>query len=86
MDSAANQETAVVVSTTGGGRGGGSPSIIVAAPVGSAHAAGAHVPGTGIHLTAALTRAHDWRSQVAGGVPSPGAPNRYSRKEASAEK
>jgi len=43
------------------------------------HAAGAQVSGTGITLTAPLTKAHDSGAQVAGNVPTPGAPNKYSR-------
>jgi hypothetical protein len=82
IDSGANHETAVVASTTGGGRGGpgGGATITVAAPLTFAHAAGAQVSGAGITLTAALTRAHDSGAQVAGSVPTPGAPNKYSRR------
>jgi len=86
IDSGANQETAVVASITGGGRGGGSATITVAAPLKSAHAAGAQVSGSGITLTAALTQAHASGAQVAGNVPTPGAPNQYSRKGVSAKK
>lgn len=77
IDSGANQETAAVVSTTGG-RGGA--TIAVAAALTFAHAAGAQISGSGITLTAALTRAHASGTQVASDVPTPGAPNRYSRK------
>ncbi len=87
IDSGANQETAVVASTTGGGRGGagrggpgGGATITVAAPLTRAHAVGAQVSGTGITLAAPLSRAHDSGAQVAGGVPTPGAPNQYSRR------
>jgi len=66
-----------VVASTTGGRGGA--TITVTAPLTSAHAAGAQVSGSGITLTTALTRAHDSGAQVAGGVPTPGAPNQYSR-------
>ena len=92
IDSGANQETAVVASTTGGGRGGGrggpggGATITVAAPLTLAHAPGAQVSGTGITLTSALTRAHAGGAQVAGSVPTPGAPNQYYRKGASAKK
>ena len=84
IDSGANQETAVVASITGGGRGGrggagAGASITVAAPLKSAHAAGAQVSGTGITLTAALTKAHASGAQIAGNLPTPGAPNQYSR-------
>jgi hypothetical protein len=88
IDSGANQETAVVAATTGGARGGrgGGPgagaTITVAAPLKSAHAAGAQVSGSGISLTAALTQAHASGAQVAGDVPTPGAPNKYYRQGA----
>jgi hypothetical protein len=78
IDSDANPETAVIASTTGG-RGGA--TITVAAPLKSAHSAGAQVSGTGITLTAALTRAHASGAQVAGSVPTPGAPNQYRRRQ-----
>ncbi len=85
IDSGANYETAVVVAATGGGRGGrggpgGGASITIAAPLKLAHAAGAQVSGTGITLTAPLAKAHDSGTQVAGNVPTPGAPNKYSRR------
>ena len=86
IDSGANRETAVVASIAGG-RGGlaaaggpGGATITVAAPLTIAHAVDAQVSGTGITLTAALTRAHDSGAQVAGNVPTPGAPNQYSRR------
>jgi hypothetical protein len=44
-----------------------------------AHAVGAQVSGTGITLTGPLTRAHDRGAQVAGSIPTPGAPNQYYR-------
>ena len=90
IDSGANRETAVVASVTGGrggrggsggGRGGpGGATITVAAPLTIAHAVGAQVSGTGITLTGALTKAHASGAQVAGSVPTPGAPNQYSRR------
>ena len=76
IDNGANHETAVVASVTGG-RGGA--RITVAAPLTSAHAAGAQISGTGITLTTALTRAHARGAQVAASVPTPGAPNKYYR-------
>jgi non-reducing end alpha-L-arabinofuranosidase len=36
--------------------------------------------GTGITLASAMTKAHGSGAQVAGGVPTPGAPNQYSRR------
>jgi hypothetical protein len=49
----------------------------MAAPLTFAHAVGAQVSGTGITLSTALTRQHAIEAQVAGNVPTPGAPNRY---------
>jgi hypothetical protein len=77
IDSGANQETAVVVAA-GGGRGGA--RITVAAPLTHAHAAGAQVSGSGITLTAALTKAHAGGVQVVSDDPTPGAPNKYTRR------
>jgi hypothetical protein len=84
IDSGASAETAVVVSTAGGGRGGGGGApitVTVAAPLRSAHAVGAQVSGTGITLTTALTRAHAGGARVTTAVPTPGAPNRYYRRQ-----
>jgi hypothetical protein len=90
VDTGASRETAVVASVTGGrggfggpggGRGGpGGATITVAAPLTHVHAVDAQVSGTGITLTRALTKAHASRAQVAGDVPTPGAPNQYSRR------
>ena len=85
VDSGANHETAVVASIGrvfgpgGPGGPGGSATITLAAPLTSAHAAGAQVSGTGITLTAALTKAHASGAQVAVSLPTPGAPNQYQR-------
>ena len=84
IDSGTNQENAVVVSTTGGGRGGNA-TILIATPLRLAHPAGAQVSGSGITLAAGLIRAHASGAQVAGGLPTPGAPNQYSRNAPSAK-
>ena len=76
IDSGANTETAIVAS---GGRRGAS-AITVTEPLKAAHGAGAQVSGTGITLTTALARAHASGVQVADNIPTPGAPNRYSRR------
>ena len=76
IDSGANQEHAVIASVMGG-RGG--VAIIVSAPLRFAHAAGAEVSGSGITLTKGLVRAHASGTQVTSNVPTPGAPNQYSR-------
>jgi non-reducing end alpha-L-arabinofuranosidase len=84
IDSGAKFETASVVSVRilrggpgrGSGRGG---TITIARPLTLAHSAGAEVSGTGITLTAALSRPHAGGVQVAAGVPTPGGPNKYGR-------
>ena len=76
IDSGANAETAVVVEMAGG-RGGA--RITVARPLAHAHAAGVQISGGGITLAAGLTKAHADGAQVMGSVPTPGAPNQYSR-------
>jgi hypothetical protein len=78
IDSGMNHETAVIASTAGG-RGG--TRITVAAPLTFAHAAGAQVSGSGITLMDALTKAHASGTQVAVTLPTPGAPNRYYRRD-----
>jgi hypothetical protein len=84
LDNGANRETAVIASFTGGrggpGRGGAGAAITVTAPLQSAHAAGAQVSGTGLTLSSPLTKAHTRGAQVATDLPTPGAPNRYSRR------
>ncbi len=77
IDSGANQETAVIA-TMGGGRGGF--MITVAAPLKFAHASGAPVSGSGITLTTALTKTHASGASITTDIPTPGAPNKYSRK------
>jgi non-reducing end alpha-L-arabinofuranosidase len=77
IDSGANQET-VVVASTAGGRGGF--TINVATPLKFPHASGAQVSGSGITLTTPLTRTHAGGTQVATDLPTPGAPNKYSRR------
>lgn len=82
VDVGETQETAVVASATGGRGGGrgGAATITVAAPLRRAHTAGAAVTGTGITLTAPLARAHAGGAQVAASLPTPGAPNQYSKE------
>jgi hypothetical protein len=76
IDNGENSETAVIASITRFP----AMTMTVAAPLARAHAAGAHVSGSGITLTAALTRAHGSGAQVADNLPTPGAPNRYDRR------
>jgi hypothetical protein len=72
----ANSETAVVVSVPRRGPA----TITVAAPLTLPHPSGTQVSGTGITLTAPLTRQHAAGAQLTDNVPTPGAPNQYSRK------
>ena len=76
IDSGANSETVVVAA---GGRRGAT-GIAIAEPLKYAHGAGAQVSGTGITLATALTRAHASGAPIADNLPTPGAPNRYSRR------
>jgi non-reducing end alpha-L-arabinofuranosidase len=81
LDSGTNIETAVVTSiATGSRRSGGNPSLTVTVPLVMAHAAGAQVSGTGITLATPLTHAHDEGAQAADNIPTPGAPNHYSKR------
>ena len=56
------------------------PTINIAAPLKLAHAAGSQVSGTGITLTNALSRTHSRGTPITDNSPTPGAPNKYSRK------
>ncbi|MGE5489032.1 MAG: arabinofuranosidase catalytic domain-containing protein [bacterium] len=82
IDDGANREEAVVVAARRPRPfgGGGGASIVVAKPLTMAHAAGVQVAGTGITLTAPLARAHESGARVADTDPTPGAPNRYSKR------
>jgi len=76
IDSGADSETAVVASISWWG----GATITVAAPLVHTHAAGAQVSGSGITLANPLTRSHSKGTQASDYLPTPGAPNRYSRK------
>jgi len=76
IDSGANSETAVIASF----RRFGAPTMTVSKPLTHPHAAGAQLAGTGITLAAGLTRAHAGGAMVSDHVPTPGAPNRYSKR------
>jgi non-reducing end alpha-L-arabinofuranosidase len=88
IDSGANQEVTVVISGVARNRGGfgnvggqgAGPSITISAPLTRAHAVGAEIAGTGITVMGGLTKAHDRGAQVVNGVPTPGAPNQYSKR------
>ena len=88
-----NTEEAVIASISGGnnrgGRGnfgntiagqGGAAAITVSTPLKIAHDIGEQVSGTGITLKNALTKPHDSGAMIAVGDPTPGAPNRYSKR------
>jgi hypothetical protein len=76
IDRGENAETAVVSAI----RNFGAATLTVSAPLTRAHAAGVQISGTGISLTTALKRAHARGAQLSSNLPTPGAPNRYSRK------
>ena len=76
IDGGADSETAVVASISWWG----GATITVAAPLVHTHAAGAQVSGSGITLANPLTRSHSKGTQASDYLPTPGAPNRYSRK------
>jgi len=86
IDSDANHETAIVAAVTGGrrrfGARGTTPvdTITVTLPLAKQHNVGAQVSGSGITLTTPLTKAHETGAQVANYLPTPGAPNQYTKK------
>ena len=71
----AEQETVVVAAASRRG----APVISIETPLKFAYASGTEVAGTGITLRSPLSRAHASGSQVADNVPTPGAPNKYTR-------
>ena len=77
IDAGATRETGIVRSVQGG-RGG--QRMEVQQPLRFAHPAGASVAGTGLTLAAPLARAHAVGAQVISDLPTPGAPNKYSRR------
>ena len=77
IGSGANSETAVILRTASFREA----SITVSAPLTKAHARGAQISGTGITLTAPLTREHAREAEVTGSIFTPGAPNRYYRRQ-----
>ncbi len=74
IGSGTQAETGTIASVTRFG-----PAVItLATPLTLAHSPGAQVSGTGIALTAALTKPHANGVPVTDNLPTPGAPNRYS--------
>lgn len=76
IDDGPNAETATVVSIR---HNGTAFAFALAAPLQFSHAGGVPVGGTGITLAGALTKAHGPDAQVISDIPTPGAPNIYSR-------
>jgi hypothetical protein len=74
----AGAEDATVAAIQGGRAGA---RIIVASPLGRAHAAGTQIAGSGITLTAPLKRAYGDGAPVAAELPTPGAANIYAIKK-----
>ena len=77
IDSGDASESAIIGSIR---RFGGS-ALVVTSPLTRSHPTGAQVSGSGITLASALTRPHASDAQISDNVPTPGAPNRYHRKE-----
>jgi hypothetical protein len=75
IDSGENAETAIVSVI----RNSHAATLTLAAPLTRAHAAGVQISGTGISLTSVLTRVHAAGTEISNNVPTPGAPNQYSR-------
>ena len=85
IDNGTNMETAVISAITPPARGnaGGTPTsatITVTAPLTLAHAVGVQVSGSGVTLTAPLTKAHENGAPIANYLPTPGAPNQYTKR------
>ena len=85
IDNGTNLETAVIATVTppARGNGGGAPTsatITITAPLTMAHAVGVQVSGTGITLTAPLAKAHESGAPIANYLPTPGAPNQYTKR------
>jgi hypothetical protein len=86
IDTDSNNETAIVAAVTGGRRRFGPrtttpvDTITVASPLAKLHNVGAQVSGSGITLDSPFTREHDIGEQIASNLPTPGAPNQYTRK------
>ena len=71
-----SRETAAVATTRGGAAGA---RIVLDKPLTRTHTADAPVAGSGITLAAGLQKSHAINAQVGSDLPTPGAPNKYSR-------
>jgi len=90
IGSGADRETVTIASVSaprrgggGGNRNGGAPAetITVATALKNAHAADSPVAGSGITLTKPLAKAHNNGTPLASNVPTPGAPNQYTKRK-----
>lgn len=63
----------------GPGEGQQGSSLTLAIPLKHAYEQGVEISGSGITLAKALTKTHDSGALVIDGVPTPGAPNQYTR-------
>jgi hypothetical protein len=81
IDGGTKSETATITSTFAARRRPGSPvvadTIKISSPLKFAHGTNVLVAGTGITLSAPLTRSHEKGDQVAGAIPTPGEANKY---------
>lgn len=86
IDSDSKSEAAIIASIISGRRRFGgrtvtpADTITVTMPLSNLHNAGAQVSGSGITLATPLTKAHEIGAQIASYLPTPGAPNQYTRK------
>ncbi len=86
IDNGSRNETAVIAAIGaarrrfGGQTATQTDSVTVSAPLKYAHDRGTQVSGTGLTLATPLTLPHDAGIQVADYLPTPGAPNGYTRK------
>ncbi len=86
IDNGENKETAVIASIIAGRPRFGSrntgpiDSITVSVALAREHSIGAQISGSGITLASPLTKAHDYGTPISSNIPTPGAPNHYTRK------
>ena len=85
IDNGSNRETVVIASIKAIRRRFGSnnnqvDSITVTKPLTKAHKQGVNVSGSGITFKTNLTKTHKNGTLVTGYIPTPGKPNKYSKK------
>lgn len=86
IDTDANSETAVVASISPARRRFGlnttpADTIIVTMPLKYTHVAGKQVSGSGITVASSLIGTHKTGTLVASDLPSPGKPNKYTKRD-----